>query len=343
MDHFITSQSGRCVVQSCGNYRGRSIHTSGRVWTGEAKTIPWIVDAADLTPNELEIWYSSRDELAVTVSGPGVHAVAVGIGEVASIDTGAGEIGRAYHRASDPNNGRHHVDLFLGTRAPAGVWNIGLTGVDVVDGRFDGWVERDSHVSRMPIPDRRLDRGRSRHHRNHLQRPAHHRRRGVRRRSLRPRSGAIQQRRPDGGRTCQTGDACARRWSPRRTIGSAGCDIGGERSRAQERDEHGGAVRHRHRRMHVRGGRPRTRRHGHSRRTDDDRSAPRRRSRRRNRSGSCRSSGGGGSGSTRGFISGPPRDRFPERSSHARIDRRRRGCRRPRGPREALRLPCDGV
>ena len=51
--------------------------------------------------------------------------------------------GRAYHRAKEPNTGDHNIDIFLYKNAPKGIWLISLEGLDVVDGRFHAWIERD--------------------------------------------------------------------------------------------------------------------------------------------------------------------------------------------------------
>jgi subtilisin family serine protease len=60
------------------------------------------------------------------------------------MDRQSQEIGRIYHRANDPNTPDHHIDVVLRSNAPAGLWKAYLIGEEVVDGRFDAWIERDS-------------------------------------------------------------------------------------------------------------------------------------------------------------------------------------------------------
>ncbi len=144
MDHVVSSRAGRCVVQSCGNYYEQHVHTGGRLLPGESHTLQWVVDPADVTPNELEVWYSMRDTFVVDVRGPGTAPVRLRPGERGPIVANGQEVGHAYHRACDPNNDRHHIDVFLRTGAPAGAWSVVLVGEDVVDGRFHAWVERDA-------------------------------------------------------------------------------------------------------------------------------------------------------------------------------------------------------
>lgn len=145
LDWLVTSQPDRCVVQSCGNYYERDIHSSGRLLPGTSTDLRWSVDEADVTPNELEVWYDGRDRFSATITSPD-EAVSVEVerGDSAALVVGGRHVGHAYHRAFDPNNGRHHLNVFLGKHAPTGEWLVTLTGVDVVDGRYHAWVERDA-------------------------------------------------------------------------------------------------------------------------------------------------------------------------------------------------------
>jgi peptidoglycan hydrolase-like protein with peptidoglycan-binding domain/subtilisin family serine protease len=145
LNHLVSHRPGRCVVQSCGNYFHRDTHARGRLMPGSTRTLRWRVDPADRTPNELEIWYSGHDrfsvEIAAGVDGPPVR---LELGESAPLHVDGREAGHAYHRARDPNNNRHHVDIFVGSAGPLVSWEIRLIGEDVADGRFHAWVERDA-------------------------------------------------------------------------------------------------------------------------------------------------------------------------------------------------------
>lgn len=143
LDQLVSSRPGRCMVQSCGNYYERAIHASGRLRPGGERTLAWTVGGADRTPNELEIWYAAHDTFRVEVQPPdGGPPVPVPADGMARLTVSGREVGTAYHRRHDPNNGQHHIDIFLGAAA-AGTWNVRLSGADVVDGRFHAWVERD--------------------------------------------------------------------------------------------------------------------------------------------------------------------------------------------------------
>jgi subtilisin family serine protease len=145
IDALVTRRPGIAVVQSCGNYYSRPIHTSGQLRPGTTTTLYWETDAADLTPNELEVWYAGVDVFEVEVRAPdGRFARTVALGGSATITIDGHDVGRAYHRSHEPNNGKNHIDVFLYPEAPAGSWEIVLRGIDVADGRFHAWVERDA-------------------------------------------------------------------------------------------------------------------------------------------------------------------------------------------------------
>lgn len=157
-DALLAAAPGRAIVQSTGNYFSQRIHSRGRLGAGESATLTVDVDEADLTPNEIEVWYSGQDLFVVEVSAPdGTRFPPVAPGEQLSLKIEGREVGRVYHRAHDPNNQDHHVDIFLypggpgqapgivraGSGAPGGEWQIKLTGKRINNGVFHAWIERD--------------------------------------------------------------------------------------------------------------------------------------------------------------------------------------------------------
>jgi subtilisin family serine protease len=145
IDALLQVAAGCAVVQSTGNYHAARTHARGVVRPGEQRTLGWETDRADITPNELEIWYSGRDRFLIEIAGPGdAGIVRVPLDSRASIMAAGKEVGRVYHRAFDPVNGDHHVDVLLDPAAPPGIWRVALLGEDLVDGRFHAWVERDA-------------------------------------------------------------------------------------------------------------------------------------------------------------------------------------------------------
>ena len=144
MDALLASKEGCCVCQSTGNYFSSQTHTSGSLRPGRDRSLGWIVDQADRTPNELEVWYSGSDRFLVTLTPPnGSDLFQAALGERTAIILDEREVGRLYHRARDPNNSKNHIDIFLYPEAPTGRWEVTLSAEDVVDGSFHAWIERD--------------------------------------------------------------------------------------------------------------------------------------------------------------------------------------------------------
>lgn len=147
IDAFVEERPGRAVVQSCGNYHGKQLHADGLLRPGGAAALGWDVEAGDPTTNELEVWYPGVDRLRVELAAPGGAVAAVARqGESAPVAVGGRAVGFAYHRPHDPLNGDHHVDVFLEPAAPAGRWEVRLVAEDVVDGRWNAWIERDGNA-----------------------------------------------------------------------------------------------------------------------------------------------------------------------------------------------------
>jgi subtilisin family serine protease len=143
-DFALSAAPGRFIVQSTGNYAGKSCHASARLEPGQIHTLTLITNEDDVTPNELEVWYSGRDEFVVRIESPtGLRSPWVRLGERADVLEEERIVGRLYHRECDPNNFDNHIDLFLYPWAPAGPWVAILKGLRVRAGVFHAWIERD--------------------------------------------------------------------------------------------------------------------------------------------------------------------------------------------------------
>lgn len=145
MDALLIETPGRTLVLSTGNYFSSQAHASGQLLPGQERTLIWRTDRADVTPNELEIWYPGKDAIILEVKVPGEGPLfRVAPADDCPVLIGGRKVGHIYHRARDPNNGDNHIDIFLRPEAPAGDWQISLIGEDIVDGKFHAWVERDA-------------------------------------------------------------------------------------------------------------------------------------------------------------------------------------------------------
>lgn len=145
-DSLLRATPGCAICMSTGNYFNRSIHSAGQLNPEEnQRTLIWEVSAFDVTPKELEIWYSSRDNMVVEVRSPdGMIVSRVGQNERALLGDPEKEIGYIFHRTYEPNTLNNHIKIFLNPGGVLGEWQVTIIGVDIVDGRFDAWIERDA-------------------------------------------------------------------------------------------------------------------------------------------------------------------------------------------------------
>jgi subtilisin family serine protease len=143
-DELLASKPGLMISQSGGNYARRRAHSCGTIAPGEARSLTVVVDPADITLNEVEIWYDGADEFTVRIDPPGYTAGRpVCLGERSDLLIEGRVIGRVYHRKHDPNNGDNHIVAYLDPVGRAGNWRITLEARKVCSGRFHAWIERD--------------------------------------------------------------------------------------------------------------------------------------------------------------------------------------------------------
>jgi subtilisin family serine protease len=165
------STAGRCVSVAAGN-AGQSdptepgdlgyvlgrIHTAGKIASkGLTTHLEWTVvgnGRADISENELEIWYSAQDRFKVSLLPPGSKDW---IGPVDAREyiqnkqLADGTFVSIYNEVYHPVNGANQIAIYLSPNltpgkiigVAAGVWTVQLEGADVRDGRFHGWIERD--------------------------------------------------------------------------------------------------------------------------------------------------------------------------------------------------------
>jgi subtilisin family serine protease len=139
-----------------GYVMGR-IHCQGQLASaGLVADIDWMVvgnGRVDLSENELEIWYGSQDRFEVSVMTPD----GAWIGPVPPrryvenqpLDDGS--LVSVYNELYNPANGANTISIYLSpflsedgvVGVKSGRWLVRLQGIEVRDGRFQGWIERD--------------------------------------------------------------------------------------------------------------------------------------------------------------------------------------------------------
>jgi subtilisin family serine protease len=168
IDNALTAP-GRVVSIAAGNAGQQSatspedlgwifgrIHTSGKIEAaGLANDVEWMVAGDgiwDVSENELEVWYSPQDRFDVMLRPPGCDWIGpVKPGEfIQNRQIDDKTLISIYNELYHPANGANYIavylspymgEVFLGIRP--GQWTVRLTGSDVRDGRYHGWIERD--------------------------------------------------------------------------------------------------------------------------------------------------------------------------------------------------------
>ena len=163
------SLPGRCVAVAAGNsgqesprFEGDLGYLSGRIhWSGQiaarglSHDLEWQVvgnGRVDVSENEMEIWYAAGDEFSVSVRTPsGEWGGPVGPGGYfENFQLNTNTFLSVYNERYHTSNGANRISIFLSPRLldpivgiQAGTWTVRLTGIEVRNGRFDAWIERD--------------------------------------------------------------------------------------------------------------------------------------------------------------------------------------------------------
>ncbi|GJM19345.1 MAG: hypothetical protein DHS20C14_15580 [Phycisphaeraceae bacterium] len=170
IDHALATP-GRSVCVAAGNagqeaptannefgYIMGRIHTEGRIpASGLNRDLSWVVfgdGIADLSENELELWYEPQDRFSVRLRPPGsdewLPAVAPGqFIENKQLDDGT--FVSVYNERYHPANGCNRIAVYLSpflspnevVGVKAGTWTVRIEGDEVRDGRYHAWIERD--------------------------------------------------------------------------------------------------------------------------------------------------------------------------------------------------------
>lgn len=160
IDLLLEERAGRAFVHAAGNVQIWRNHASGQLAAGQTRTLRWRCGGGlplpdgpapagpDPTPNEVEIWYSSRDTFAVRLIHPAGTASPVLIPDVRTAHRFAdGTVALLDSVRFSPLNGDAQVFVSVqrGTAAAVtrGEWRLEITATEVKDGRFDAWIERD--------------------------------------------------------------------------------------------------------------------------------------------------------------------------------------------------------
>lgn len=150
--------AGQEVAQFAGDqgYVMGRIHTAGRVPSrGLVTEFEWVVvgnGVADISENELELWYSPQDRFVISIKPPG--GPWIGPVEpcqyIENQQLADGCYLSIYNELYHPATGGSYIAVFLSPHlseqvvgVTAGSWVVRLHGLEVRDGHFHAWIERD--------------------------------------------------------------------------------------------------------------------------------------------------------------------------------------------------------
>lgn len=146
IDIMLSQQPNRAAVIAAGNAYEDGIHAAGNVPQAGFVDLQWELKEFDFTGNELEVWYKAGDQFRLEVISPdGASVASLDQGENGTLSSDHGNpLMFLAHRKQDPNNGDNVIDIFIyPTEAPRGKWTIRLHGLQITDGAFHAWIERD--------------------------------------------------------------------------------------------------------------------------------------------------------------------------------------------------------
>ena len=159
----LLEEPGRAFVVAAGNEHVFRGHASGILATGAMRTLSWQVGGPipppfgptppgpDRTPNEMEIWYSSRDRFEVRVVDPAGNATPFAVPDGPPVDHPFPCGNRVFiesERFTIMNgDARVYIEVSPDAANPpiveSGVWKVEIHALEAQDGRFDAWIERD--------------------------------------------------------------------------------------------------------------------------------------------------------------------------------------------------------
>jgi subtilisin family serine protease len=158
----LLAQPGRGMTLAAGNEHIWQGHASGQIAQGATRTLTWKMGfmapfpvggtlppgLGDFTPNELEIWYSSRDRLSVRVidpSGQSTSIVSPGGTVLETLPSGDQVFIDSERFAILNGDARIYIEVSPGSfLVSPGDWTVELTAIESRNGRFDAWIERDA-------------------------------------------------------------------------------------------------------------------------------------------------------------------------------------------------------
>ena len=154
IDALVEAKPNRAVVIAAGNSYYKGIHASGKVPQKGFTDLHWDIPRGHWQYKALELWYNGADKFRLEIIPPdGEPLVSLQLGENGEIiDEDDNTVIYLSHRFCDPNNGDNMIGVFMESRLPGGIWTLRLHGVEVENGNFHAWIEREDGSQTCFIP-----------------------------------------------------------------------------------------------------------------------------------------------------------------------------------------------
>lgn len=161
LDAMVKEEPNRAIVIAAGNSYHDKSHYSSSVAQGSWVDVKWKIEPFDDTPNELEIWYSGKDEFEVEIiytDGRTLARLPLDSALSFAINNNgkASRIAQASHRRKHPDNGDNVFQMFQDPRCDVagGIWILRVHGKSIAgDGKFHAWIERDTEKGRSTLDE----------------------------------------------------------------------------------------------------------------------------------------------------------------------------------------------
>lgn len=159
----LLEQPGRSMTVAAGNEHIWRGHASGQLTSGITRALRWKMGGqlplpgggqlppgfGDFTPNEMEIWSSSRDRIEVRVTDPNGQSTSVVQpgGTIFETLPSGDQVFIDSERFTVLNgDARIYIEVSPapGSTLATGEWQVELTPLVIREGRFDAWIERDA-------------------------------------------------------------------------------------------------------------------------------------------------------------------------------------------------------
>lgn len=147
---LLLEAPGRAIVIAAGNSRGLGKHARKTIRPRRASTIRWEIHSSDKTANKMEIWYTGKHTLELTLTSPRNQKLGpFPLDSAFTIYRRGERAGQVFHRRGDPSNNDNHIVLVFTTLMEVGVWELTLRSPGTkLFAPFDvhAWIETDDGV-----------------------------------------------------------------------------------------------------------------------------------------------------------------------------------------------------